>query len=389
VTGSIGELAGYTIGITSARRREELGAALERRGARVVYGPAIRIVPLPDDSETLAATLRCLEVAPDIVVVTTGIGFRGWMEAADGWGLIAELTARIEGATVVTRGPKARGAVRAAGLIEEWSPESESTTEVLEYLLAQDIEGKRIAVQLHGEPIPDLVQALRAAGAEIIEVPVYRWMLPEDTVPLVRLVTAVADRQVDAVVFTSAPAAVSFLRVAESEERVESVLDALRGDVLACCVGPVTASPLIRSDVPTVQPDRPRLGALVRVIGKELPARAGRVLTVAGHRLELRGHAVVIDDRLVPLPSNGMAVLTRLARHPGTVVSRADLLDSLSGHGQDEHAVEVTIARLRTALDEPRMIQTVVKRGYRLAYEPHVDTDDGAGCDPAPHFAFR
>jgi DNA-binding winged helix-turn-helix (wHTH) protein len=35
------------------------------------------------------------------------------------------------------------------------------------------------------------------------------------------------------------------------------------------------------------------------------------------------------------------------------------------------------------------MIQTVVKRGYRLAYEPHVDTGDDAGCDPAPHLAVR
>ena len=37
-------LAGYTIGITAARRREEFGVALQRRGARVMYGPAIRII---------------------------------------------------------------------------------------------------------------------------------------------------------------------------------------------------------------------------------------------------------------------------------------------------------------------------------------------------------
>jgi uroporphyrinogen-III synthase len=389
VSEAIGELAGYTIGITAARRRQELGAALERRGARVTYGPAIQIVPLPDDSETLAATLRCIETPPDIVVVTTGIGFRGWMEAADGWGASGDLTARIAAASVVTRGPKARGAVRAAGLTEAWSPESESTSEVLEYLLAQELEGKRIAVQLHGEPIPDLVQALSAAGAEIIEVPVYRWMLPEDTAPLTRLIAAVAERQIDAVAFTSAPAAVSFLRVAASEKRLDAVLEALRREVLACCVGPVTATPLIRSDVPTVQPDRPRLGALVRVIGSELPARSRQVLRVAGHRLEVRGQAVIVDDRLVPLPSNGMAVLARLARHPGRVVARGDLLDALNGHGQDEHAVEVTIARLRTALAEPRMIQTVVKRGYRLAYEPHAGGEADTGCDPAPRVAVH
>lgn len=40
------------------------------------------------------------------------------------------------------------------------------------------------------------------------------------------------------------------------------------------------------------------------------------------------------------------------------------------GDGGDEHAVEVAVGRLRTALGDPRIIQTVVKRGYRLAYEP-------------------
>lgn len=78
-------LAGYTIGITAARRREEFGVALQRRGAKVMYGPAIRIVPLDDDRGLRAATERCLSDPLDIVVATTGIGFRGWMEAADAW----------------------------------------------------------------------------------------------------------------------------------------------------------------------------------------------------------------------------------------------------------------------------------------------------------------
>src|SRR5579864_3791116 len=116
-------LAGFTVGVTAARRREELGAALERRGARVVYGPAIRIVPLADDTELLEATKRCQAGALDIVVATTGIGFRGWMDAADTWGMAEGLTEAVSAATILARGPKARGAIRASGLREAWSPE--------------------------------------------------------------------------------------------------------------------------------------------------------------------------------------------------------------------------------------------------------------------------
>src|SRR4051794_20777561 len=122
-------LAGYTVGITAARRREELGAALERQGARVQYGPAIELVPLADDTALRDATRRCVDPPPDVVVITTGVGFRNWFEAADAWELSDPLHASFEAAAILTRGPKARGAVRARELREAWSPESESTAE--------------------------------------------------------------------------------------------------------------------------------------------------------------------------------------------------------------------------------------------------------------------
>ena len=366
---TIEPLAGYTVGITPARRREEFAAALERRGAKVISAPAIRIVPLADDSELRAATRRCLQTPLDVVIATTGIGFRGWVEAADAWGIGDELIKAIGQATILARGPKARGAIRAAGLHETWSPESESSSEVLEYLIAGDLDGKRIAVQLHGEPLPDMVQTLRLAGAEVIEVPVYRWVLPEDTAPLHRLIQAVCGAAVDAVAFTSAPAAASFLRAARELGCGGAVRAALCGPVVPACVGPVTAGPFQKEGIPVIQPGRARLGALVREIVEQVPLRRGIALPVAGHVLDVRSHAVVVDGRLVPLTSASMALLRELTARPGHVVSRADLLKITPGEG-GEHAVEVAIGRLRTALGDPRIVQTMMKRGYRLAYEP-------------------
>ena len=366
---SVEPLAGYTVGITAARRREEFAAALERRGAKVISAPAIRIIPLADDSELRAATRRCLQAPLDVVIATTGIGFRGWVEAADAWGLGEDLTSAIEQATVLARGPKARGAIRAAGLRETWSPESESSSEVLEHMIGDDLDGKRIAVQLHGEPLPDMVQTLRLAGAEVIEVPVYRWVLPEDTVPLERLVQAVSSAAVDAVAFTSAPASASFLRAADEQGCGDSVRAALCGPVVPACVGPVTAGPFQKEGIPVIQPGRARLGALVREIVEQVPLRRGVTLPVAGHLLEMRGQAVVLDGRLIPLTSASIALLRELAIRPGHVASRTSLLKITPGDG-GEHAVEVAIGRLRTALGDPRIIQTVMKRGYRLAYEP-------------------
>src|SRR5690242_20400791 len=92
-------LAGFTVAVTAERRRpvedDELGCLLERYGARVVPAPALRIVPAPDDSEIKTATVAVVDHPPDVVVVTTGVGLRGWLEAAGGSGLGDALRARL------------------------------------------------------------------------------------------------------------------------------------------------------------------------------------------------------------------------------------------------------------------------------------------------------
>jgi uroporphyrinogen-III synthase len=360
-------LTGFTVAVTACRRREELCALLERRGARVISAPAVSVRPLTDDRDLLAATQACLAQPPTIVVATTGVGFRGWIEAADGWGLGEALRDVLSKADVFARGPKAMGAIRAAGLRETWSPVSESLREVLDHLRADGVAGVRIAVQLHGDLEPELVDGLNAAGADVVGVPVYRWAPPDDIAPVMRLVDLVATRNVDAVAFTSKPALAAVLRVAEQMGRRDAVIAAFRGDVVPACVGSVTAEPLTALGVRTLQPERPRLGALVRVIAEELPARRPSGLVVDGRLLEIRGHAVLVEGRLVELPPAPMAVLRALAESPGRVMSRAQLVPRLpSGDAASEHAVEMAVTRLRAALGVGHYVQTVVKRGYRL-----------------------
>ncbi|MEK8171128.1 uroporphyrinogen-III synthase [Streptomyces sp. M19] len=344
---AVGPLAGFTVGVTAARRADELNALLRRRGAEVVHAPALRIVPLPDDTELLAATKKLLDHAPDVVVATTAIGFRGWIEAADGWGLGEALLTRLRGVALLARGPKVRGAIRAAGLTED-GRRGRSRWPRCSTGCWRRVAGRRIAVQLHGEPLPGFVESLRAGGAEVVGVPVYRWMPPEDLGALDRLLDAAVARALDAVTFTSAPAAASLLDRARRRGILDALLEALRHDVLPACVGPVTALPLEALDVPASRPERFRLGPLVQLLSTELPGRV-RPLPVAGRRLEIRGHAVVVDGELRAVPRPGWRCCA-LARRPGWVVPRADLLRALPGAGRDEHAVETAMARLRTAL---------------------------------------
>lgn len=271
-----GTLAGWTVAVTADRRREELAGLLRRRGARVVEAPTMSTLPLEDDEELRAAVERCVAAPPDYVVVTTGVGFRGWLGAAEAWGLGVELTRVLAGAAVVCRGAKATGAVRAAGLREVFAAATESNDELLEWLLAQGPAGRRVVLQEHGEPMPEFSGPLREAGAEVLPVPVYRWGPPADSGPARALVAAVAEGEVQVVTFTSRPAVEGFLAQAREAGRYDEVVAALRGGrALAAAIGAVCARPLEAAGVPSVYPDRGRLGSLVRVLERELPRRRG------------------------------------------------------------------------------------------------------------------
>ncbi|WP_373139557.1 uroporphyrinogen-III synthase [Mycobacterium marinum] len=374
-------LRGYRIAVTSSRRAEELCALLRRHGADVCSVPAINMIALPEDDELQGNTEALIANPPDILVAHTGIGFRGWVAAAEGWGLAGELVDALSVGRTISRGPKATGELRAAGLREEWSPESESSQEVLEYLLESGVAGQRIAIQLHGaadgwDPFPEFVGGLRAAGAEVVPIRVYRWKPTPLGGAFDQLVTEIARRQFDAVSFTSAPAAAAVLERGRELDIEEELLEALRNDVHAMCVGPVTSRPLIRKGVPTSSPERMRLGALARHIAEELPLLGSCTVNAAGHVVDIRGTCVLVDGSIKTLPGSGMAILRALTKRPGDVVARSELLNVLPGNGDDTHAVDTAVLRLRTALGDKNIIATVVKRGYRLA----LDTQDDTAC---------
>jgi len=367
-------LTGYRIAVTSARRAEELCALLSRQGAEVCSAPAINMIALPDDDELHSNTNALIAEPPDILVAHTGIGIRGWLAAAEGWGLANQLIAALSSARIVARGPKATGALRAAGLHEEWCPKSESSHDVLKYLLESDLSGTRIAIQLHGaadawDPFPEFVGGLRSAGAEVVPIRVYRWKSTPLGGDFDQLVTGIARRQFDAVSFTSAPGAAAVLERSRDLDIEDQLLEALRTDVHAMCVGPVTSQPLIRKGVPTSSPERMRLGALARHITEQLPLLGSHTVKAAGHVVDIRGTCVLVNGSIRLLSPSGMAILRALARRPGDVVARNALLRALPGNGNDPHAVDTAVLRLRTALGDKNIVATVVKRGYRLAVD--------------------
>ncbi len=360
-------LEGCTVVIAVDRRSGELTAALERHGAVVRQAPALSIVPHIDDDALLSRTRELIADPPDIVVATTGVGFRGWVEAADEAGLADDLHAALAGARIVARGPKARGAIQQAGLSADWVAESETAAELGEYLLAEGVDGRRIAVQHHGSGADGLDELFQGSGADVVSLTIYRWGPPPDPAAVTRSVAAAAAGEVDAVLFTSAPGASEWLAAAEREDALDGIRrHAERGRLVLAAVGPVTAGPLIDVGLSPLLAERGRLGSLVRGVVTHFGGGHAPTLTTSAGTLQLRSGGVVLAGRFIPLSRTGVDIVAALFAADGGVVSRQALQAALPRSGENTHAVEMAVARVREALGIPDLIKTVVKRGYRL-----------------------
>jgi uroporphyrinogen-III synthase len=360
------QLEGFRIGVTSDRRSEDLIDALERRGATVLHAPTLRIAHSEHDEPLIEDTRALIDAAPDVLLATTSYGIRRWFEVADSAGLGQELTDALAGTDILVRGPKARGAIRAAGLDDVGMSDEETTASLVDKALAEYPGATAVAVQLHGQTDERQLSRLREAGVRVLTVAPYRWVSPDAADERVaRLLDAIVARQLDAVTFTSAPAVHALFGAAEALGRIEPLLDAMRTDVLSAAVGPVTAAPLEAAGIQPIQPQRYRMGALIRLVCEYL--EQNRVLRVETRHGEvaLRGACVDVAGRRIALSPAAESLMRALVAANGGVVSRAELAALLPGT-VDDHAMEVTLSRLRQTLGVPGLVQTVVKRGYRL-----------------------
>lgn len=361
---------GFVVGVTADRRWEEQAELLSRRGASIVHGPTITTLYLASDDNLRLATLALIERPPDYLVATTGIGMRAWLETATTWGVADDLVMALRQARIIARGPKAVAALQIGGLRAWRQSPTEQMGALVDILLAEPLEGRRVAVQEYGMASPES-EMLSAAGAQVVLVPVYRWRIPVDTGPARRLVKAACAGEVDAITFTSAPAVHNLFAMAGTAEESHRLRAALNGPVAAACVGPVCAEGAREEGIKDpLTPPVGRLGLLIRVLGDYLSQRRTGY-RLDGHHLIVQGGAIEVDGVVGHLAGQERAILGLLTRKPGAVVGREEFLTLIWGSPDaDPHLLEVAISRLRRRLGPAgTALQAISGRGYRLEPE--------------------
>ena len=127
-----------------------------------------------------------------------------------------------------------------------------------------------------------------------------------------------------------------------------------------------------------------RVKALFRreeALQSEASSDSEKVVTAGGLSIDAGKRMVTRKERPVTLTAKEFDLLLHLAKHPGRVYTRMELLDQVWGYGYEgyEHTVNSHINRLRAKIEEnpakPRYILSVRGVGYKFA-EPSV-SDNG------------
>ena len=223
-------LAGRRIVVTRARDQAgELVQALLALGAEVIQAPTIRIEPLEDTSALRAALADISRY--DWVIFTSQNTVRVVTERLAEWGLDSTLFARVPVAAIgpATAEALARAAVRVALVPERYV--AEAVVSALTRL--ESMQGKRVLLPRALEARDALPEGLRAAGAIVDVIPVYR-AAPESG-DGAALASELAAGRVDAVTFTASSTVQRFSELV-GRDAVTS------GRFTTAVIGPITAA---------------------------------------------------------------------------------------------------------------------------------------------------
>src|SRR5437588_747376 len=251
-----------------SRRAEEIAKLIRNNGGEPIIAPSTREVQTPNEGEQ-ELIRGILNHEFDAVIFMTGVGSRALVQAAESICPRDEFLAALRQTRVVVRGPKPAAAMREFNVpVTLAVPEPNTWREIVKALddnaANVPLTGKRIAVQEHGEPSPELYAALRDRGAEVVPVRVYRWELPEDLDPLKRAIREVAEKKINVVMFTSSVQLVHALRVAEDIQLRQQFIDGLKR-LMVASIGPICSEKLRENGVRVdLEPSHPKMGYLVK-----------------------------------------------------------------------------------------------------------------------------
>jgi uroporphyrinogen-III synthase len=257
---------GLTVAAFESRMTAEIARLIERHGGNPLVTPALREIPLDDNSAALNFGDQLTTEQVDMLILLTGIGTTALFDLLKTRYTWSSIVAALKQTALVARGPKPVAALKAFALQPTLTvPEPNTWVDLISTLDEyRPVKGLRVAVQEYGVSNPDLLEALKQRGAEVFQVPIYRWALPEDPGPLRQALNEVIAGKVPVLLITNAAQVDHVMQMLEKDGKVEPFYAALKKMVVAS-IGPTTNERLRHYDLPVdLEPSHSKMGVLVK-----------------------------------------------------------------------------------------------------------------------------
>ena len=256
------KLEGKRIALVGPRRSEEMSVLVQNLGGIPLIRPAQGTVFL-DDSRVEEDIHRLIQGGFDWAIFTTGVGLETLYKIATKMGEEEAFLGALQRTSIAARGYKTVNMLKKLGLQPLVRDDDGSTAGLVRELASFSFEGKSVALQLHGDPAPKLVEFLTERGASFHELLPYHHVPPEEHV-MEQLLSEMLGGEIDAVNFTSTPQARFLMEFARNKGVEQQVLDAFASNIVAVAVGKVTAAALREVGIERmVVPEEERMGSAI------------------------------------------------------------------------------------------------------------------------------
>jgi uroporphyrinogen-III synthase len=263
---------GLTVAAFESRMAVEIARLIERHGGVPLVTPALCEIPLDDNSAALKFGVQLSTERVDMLILLTGIGTTALFDLLKTRHPWPSIVAALKQTALVARGPKPVAALKAFGLQATLTvPEPNTWVDLISTLDEyRPVKGLRVAVQEYGASNHDLLEALKQRGAEVFQVPIYRWDLPKDLGPLRQALDDIITGKVAVLLITNAAQVDHVMQVLEKDGKVKPFRAALKKMVVAS-IGPTASERLRQHDWPIAfEPSHPKMGTLVKETSEQV-----------------------------------------------------------------------------------------------------------------------
>jgi uroporphyrinogen-III synthase len=265
---------GLTVAAFESRMAAEIARLIERHGGKPLVAPALREIPLDDNSAALKFGVKLTTERVDLLILLTGVGTTALFDLLKTRYPWSSIVAALKQTALVARGPKPVAALKALDLQPTLTvPEPNTWVDLISTLDEyRPVKGLRVAVQEYGASNRDLLEALKQRGADVFPVPIYRWALPEDLAPLRQALDEIIAGNVSVLLITNAAQVDHVMQVLEKDGKVKPFRAALKKMVVAS-IGPTASERLHHHELPIdLEPSHPKMGVLIKETGEQAHA---------------------------------------------------------------------------------------------------------------------